>query len=118
MPITPYPLLLAYNVSEVCMDFFLDDETVDKMNAEYAKNLKNKANTLCVSEDLLCGGEAEEQNSQSVCARTRYIRFLFLYIAVFLSYNNLYGTQIYDTHGSVGRLRPDASSFGSVNRLF
>lgn len=75
MPITPYPPLLAYNVSGVYMDFLLDDETVDKMNAEYAKNLKNKANTLCVSEDLLCGGETEEQNSQSVCARTRYIRF-------------------------------------------
>ena len=100
------------------MDFLFDDETIKKMNAEYDKLLKSTAKTLSTADD---SENKTSETSSRVCADCtcgRYIRFLFLYIVVFLRYNSEYGTQIYDSHGSVGRLRPDASVFGSVNHLF
>lgn len=103
------------------MDFLLDDETVAKMNAEYSKVLSGAVGTLCVGDDLSARcAEAEGKNdcTGTPCPRAKYISLLFLYIASRLRYNTEYGTQIYDSHGSVGRLRPVASAFGSVNNIF
>ena len=102
------------------MDFLLDDETVEKMNEEYSKVLPGAVGTLCVGDDLnarYADAEGENDCTGTPCPRAKYISLLFLYIASRLRYNTKYGTQIYDSHGSVGRLRPVASAFGSVNNL-
>lgn len=94
------------------MDFLLpDDETIKLMNAEYAKTRAKNASIFAY--------DAQADESASEGGRTSFIQIvlLFLYITKFLRYNVKYGTEIYDSHGSVGRVQPDASPFGIVNNL-
>ena len=91
------------------MDDFLlpSEEAVSLMNAEYAK-LRDKNASIFATSAL----------SSRPSAITSIQRIIFaLYIASVLRYNARYGTEIYDSHGSVGRIQPNASAFRVVNHL-
>lgn len=90
------------------MDYTLpDDATMEKMRQAYNEQLSRKADALCYIPDAV--SIAPERFT---CAH-----ILFLYIAMLLRYNNGYGNQIYDAHGSVGGIRCSQSAFGSINNL-
>lgn len=94
------------------MDFALaDDITMQKMLEEYSKHLPGQARLLSYISD-------EENPSrtlyQSFCFA---LPFLLLYIISDLRYNTRYGTQIFDTDRSMGRLQCNGSSFRSINNL-
>lgn len=114
------------------MDFLLADEaTMEKMREEYAACIKSACALSCEVgqgenhtaskqvDDVADGEKSAERKSvclaREACARD--IRVLFLYIALILSYNARYGTQIYDPDRGVGRIRRESCAFGSLNHL-
>ena len=90
------------------MDFLLpDDETIALMNEEYSKERAKNASIFAFDTP------ATRPHA------TTFVQTLVLtlYIARVLRYNLVYGTEIYDPHGSVGRIQPNTSTFGVVNHL-
>lgn len=85
------------------MDYLLpDDETVAKMAEEWRKILPARDGKIAV----LSADENRPQKSTNI---------LVLYFAFALGYNLGYGTAIFHTDGSLGRVQPQKGPFGSVD---
>ena len=90
------------------MDFLLpDDETIALMNEEYSKERAKNASIFALNTPVA-------RPRASITLQTVVFA---LYIARVLRYNARYGTEVYDSHGSVGRIQPNSSTFGIVNHL-
>lgn len=97
------------------MDFDLADDTaMQLMLEEYSKLLDRQAGTLAYIHNDTPSSNGVFFTPQSFCFG---LRFLFLYIILDLRYNTRYGTQIFDTDRSVGRLQCNRSPFGSINNI-
>lgn len=83
------------------MDFELPDEqTMKKMNAEYADMLKNV-------EPLSLQKQTDFQNADACARSTQNVNnFFILYFIFYLGYNLGYGTAIHDADRSMGRIFP------------
>ena len=90
------------------MDYLMpDDETIEKMNEEYSKQTFKNASIFALNSN-------PAQTTRAYCSTT--IVFV-LYIMFFLRYNVKYGTEIFDSHRSVGRIQSFTSTFRVLNHI-
>ena len=113
------------------MDFILPDElTTEKMRLEYEKMLKGK-DTSVLSLDLERPVKNHENSEKSIdffenniCVNSLSRPFntstniLVLYFILILGYNCGYGTSIFDTNTSMGRLQSQERHSGNLNSFF
>ena len=90
------------------MDYLLPDEkTIEIMNEEYSKQGVKNASIFALNSIPARGAGAHNK-----------ITIVFaLYIMFLLRYNVKYGTEIFDSHRSMGRVQPIASTFRVLNHL-
>jgi len=95
------------------MDFLLpDNDTMELMRQEFARVCGNGA-----ARALACGETEPAYINNGMPLRNTAL-LLFLYFISKLGYNMSYGTQIFDSDRSMGRLRSVRSAFGKLNNLF
>lgn len=92
------------------MDYLLPSETeMSLMRAEFEEILRSKQ----------VGVLSYINNDAALaCVRRRPCSLLSLYFICRILYNNVYGTQIYDTDGGLGEFRRKSTVFGNLNGLY
>ena len=118
------------------MDFILpDDLTAEKMKSAYDEMLKMK-NTAVFSLSNVVKNDTENSENCVECKKSQDFsmekcrdfahfqrenastKILVLYFIFALGYNLGYGTSIFDTNFSMGRIQSQERPFGNVNGFF
>ena len=90
------------------MDYLLpDDDTIKLMNDEYLRSGIKNASIFAIN----------STPARATCTHCSITIVFTLYIMFLLRYNVKYGTEIYDSHRSVGRIQPITSTFRVINHL-
>lgn len=112
------------------MDFVLpDEESIEKMQSAYKKLLENREiNSLSMKVDSLSSSENQEKSidflgenaGETACCHRENpsTKILVLYFIFALGYNLGYGTSIFNTNFSLGRIQSQERPFGVINGLF